>query len=230
MKFSATLSLIAIAAAASSMQAASAQESRGARFNYAPNVWKTEAARVPKGYGQYAEPQHNVQAGAVPSNNVLGLDPTMLAKPLAPVAQVASHPATTSLTPSWSTPRTNASFQPAFGKPQGIVAQSLPPALHAPVMPTRPQSIVPATSKPVVAASAPAARGQHHSGNHAAVSGRVMPFRPRNVTPVAATPAVASYDKGFGYLPGAYLPSSSGSATQSLSGKLLTDPRHKKNH
>lgn len=224
MKLSASLTVILISVAASSWQSASAQESRaGARFNYAPNIWKAESARVPKGYGEYAEPAHNVRSGAVPSSNMLGVDPSMLEKP-APPPQVAATPAMTSVTPSMSIPKTNATFNPAFGKPQGVVAQSVPPAMPASVPVVKPQTAKPAQAKPVVASAAPAPR--HHSVSHTAVSARLMPPALNNVVPAHATPAVASYDKNFGYVPGAYLPSNTGGgeARASVKARLMTNP------
>lgn len=216
MKISLFVSLAVITFAASSMQTASAQEARGARFNFAPNVYRTEQSRLPKGYG--AEPMHNVRAGAVPSSNLLGVDPSMLAKPAPPPPVIAAHPAMTSVTPAMFIPKTNAGFNPMFGKPQ--VAQ-----LPAPV----PQQAVaiPMQMKPATAAPAQAAPRRHVNTG---VAGRLLtPPRRRNIAPTTASPAVASYGKNFGYVPGAYLPSSGGSggATTDVTGRLLTKTKHR---
>lgn len=227
MKFSASLSLFVIAVAVSSMQSASAQETRGARFNYAPNIWKTEASRVPKGYNEFNEPPHSVRSGSVPTSSSLGIDPSMLEKP-APPPQVAARPATTSATPSMFVPKTNAAFSPAFGKPQGIipaVAQSLPAVMPTPAH-VKPQMARPATGSP---ASGPVA---HHrpSGARTAVAAHLRRPTLHNVIPASATPAVASYDKNFGYVPGPYLPSSTGggAASTEVKGTLMTPTRHHK--
>jgi hypothetical protein len=208
MKFSILASLMTIATIATSMQSASAQESRGARFNFAPNVWKSEGVRMPKGYGN-PDPVHAVRAGAVPSGNLLGVDPSMLSKP-APPPVVAAAPVMTSVTPAMFVPKTNANFNPMFGKPQ--VAQ-----LPAPV----PQQAVamPMTTKPLVARSAPA--GKRHVNT--AVGGRLLTPTRRYVAPTSATPAVASYPTNFGYSPGPLLPSSGNgvSASTKLSGVIL---------
>jgi hypothetical protein len=224
MKLSASLTLIVMAFVASSMvQSASAQETRGARFNYAPNIWKSESARVPKGYGEHADVPHNVRSGSVPGTNMLGLDPGLLEKP-APPPQVAVRPATTSVTPRMFVPKTNAAFNPAFGRPQGLVAQSLPAAMPVPApVVARPQSapIRPATAPAHVARHRPIARST-------GVSGRLMRPRIQNapITPAAATPAVASYNKNFGYVPGAFLPQNSRNANAEVTGKLMK-PGHK---
>lgn len=215
MKLSLFVSLVAISAIASSMQSASAQEARGARFNFAPNVYRVEQSRVPKDYG--AEPAHNVRAGAVPNSNLLGVDPSMLAKPAPPPPVVAARPAMTSVTPAMFVPKTNSAFNPMFGKPQ--VAQ-----LPAPV----PQQAVamPMQMKPATAAPAQAAPRRHVN---TAVAGRLMKPVRRNIAPTTATPAVASYGKNFGYVPGAYLPSSSGGASTStiVHGVIVNQKRHR---
>lgn len=220
------LTLATIALAVTSVQSASAQETRGARFNYAPNRWKSETAPLPKGYGEYAAPAHNVRAGAVPSSNMLGLDPAMLERPAPPppIQQVAARPATTSVTPSWSVPKTNASFNPAFGRPQSVVAQSMPAAMPAPGPAlAKPQA---APVKPAVAAPIHVARHRPASV-HTGVSGRLMRPHMPTVSPASATPAVASYGKNFGYTPGPYMPTSSGAVgSGEVRGRLLTKTSH----
>lgn len=213
MKFSILVSLVTLASIAS-MQAASAQEGgRGARFNFAPNVWKSESVRMPKGYGA-PEPVHNVRAGAVPSSNVLGLDPSMLAKPAPPPPVVAARPVMTAVTPAMFIPKTNATFNPMFGSPK---VAHLPPSV--------PQQAVamPIAMKPVAANRAPVA--VRRSTAVAAVL-----KRPRFHAPVPASSAVAaSYPTGFGYSPGPLLPSTARATSTStaLNGRLLTKIRHK---
>jgi hypothetical protein len=212
MKFSILVSLVSIATIASAMQTASAQESRGARFNYAPNVWKSESARLPKGYGN-PPAAHTVQAGAVPSGNLLGLDPTMLTKP-APPPIVATQPAMMSVTPRMfaPVPTAKATFNPMFGTPQAAQPQSMPQ--QAPAMPMQ-MKAAPANHAPVAVVA-------HHSQG---LSGRLMhPPRGRSIAPASATPAVASYAPGVGYSPGPLLPSTSSGgmrASTSLNGVII---------
>jgi hypothetical protein len=210
MKPSIIVSLVSIATIASSMQTASAQESRGARFNYAPNVWRSESVRLPKGYGN-PPAAHTVQAGAVPSGNLLGVDPTMLTKP-APPPVVATQPAMMSVTPRMfaPVPTAKASFNPMFGSPQ---VAHLPPSVpqQAAAMPM-PMKAAPATHAPVVA---------HRSQG---ISGRLLTPNRHNVVPRSAAPAVASYPTNFGYSPGPLLPSSSSGGMRtstSLNGVII---------
>jgi hypothetical protein len=220
MKFSILVSLMALASIATSMQTASAQESRGARFNYAPNVWKSESVRMPKGYGA-PDPVHNVRAGAVPSGNLLGIDPSMFTKPAPPPPVIAARPATTSVTPAMFIPKANASFNPQFGKPQ--VAQ-----LPASAVPQQAVAM-PMQMKPIAATNhhAPVVAARHSTQ----VAGRMLRPAFRNVAPATASPAVASYPTNFGYSPGPLLPSSSsggGSASTKVSGVLIgRSARHK---
>src|SRR5262249_12439080 len=158
-----------------------AQEGRGARFSFAPNVWATEKQRIPT--DNYVEPAHNVQRGAVP-RSLLGLDPNMLAKPApqapAPSLQVAARPVTTSVTPNF-VPR--GGFSPAFGTRVGAEPIAAQPA----VLPQQAQAKPLAQNKPVaVIAQAP---------HHAASSVRARMLPPHKVEPSMATPAVASYGK-----------------------------------
>lgn len=238
MKLSASLSLVVIALAASSMQSASAQENaRGARFNYAPNTWKAESSRVPKGYGEFADPQHNVHQGSVPTSDMLGLDKDLLSKPVPampapmPQPQVAARPTTTAVTPAWSVPKTNANFSPSFGKPQSLVAQSIPAAMPAP-HPAIAKPAVLSPVKPASVASAPAAKQHHQASVHtnAGVHGHLLP--PHIVAPIAATPAVASYGKNFGYVPGTLMPTVKGgsSAESKVTGKLMLLPPQQQHH
>jgi hypothetical protein len=209
MKLSVYVSLVAILGI-TTMQSASAQEGRGMRFNFAPNVWRAESARLPKGYGDVApEPQHNVRAGAVPSKASLGLDPMMLSKP-APAPVIPVNPVVTAQA---SVPKANASFSPLFGKPMMAQAQPLPTVPAAVAQPATAPAQAPA-------ATAPAAPPRHVV--RSAVSGRVRVPSRREVIPVSGTPAVASYGSQH-YVPGAFLPSSgSGSvATTAVSGKLI---------
>ncbi len=205
MRLSLLVSLVTLSAIASSVQVASAQETRGARFNFAPNTYKTESSRVPKGYGA-PDPEHNVRAGSVPTNNHFGLDPSFLAKPAPPPQIIAARPAAIPM-PTVSArafvPQSNANFHPSFGRPMVAQAQQLPASVpqQAVAMP------IPQQVHPAMAAPARVARRHVNTG----VNARLMTKIPRRtINPASATPAVASYGKGVGYTPGAYLPSASG--------------------
>jgi hypothetical protein len=219
MRINIIVSLVAFAAIASTMQSASAQEgqsTRGARFNFAPNVYKTESARLPRGYDA-PDPVHNVRHGAVPKGNMLGIDPTLLSKPAPPPPVQTTMIAMPSVAGQALVPKTNANFNPMFGKP--MVAQ-----LPAPV----PQQAVamPIMTQPLAAKSAPSAKRPVVA--RANVNGKLLtPVRRRSVTPAAATPQIASYGNGVGYSPGTYLPTaSSGSDVRTaVSGQIIK--RHK---
>lgn len=211
---------LAIAIALICVQAASAQENRrGARFSYAPNVWKTEQAIIPKGAG--ADVPVNVRSGAVPSGNMLGLDPNVLTKPMpAPVyqqQQVSARPMANRVTPRM-VPKV--AFNPAFGNPNRLA-----PLAQQAAMPTTGNPLpmsAPAASAPRHIASAPPRR--HYGGGHARarLAGRLLP--PAKVAPAQATPQVASYGNNFGYVPGNALPSSSSAglgANANVHGRII---------
>src|SRR5437868_5293699 len=101
MKLSIHLALVTVIAATSSLPAF-AGEGRGARFDFAPNHWKVEESRLP--VDNYVEPAHSVRQGSVPKN-LLGLDPTMLAKPVQqtpmPNPTVAARMVSPAITPQF---------------------------------------------------------------------------------------------------------------------------------
>jgi hypothetical protein len=201
------VSLVAFASIASTMQSACAQEgapTRGARFNFAPNVYKTESARLPRGYDA-PDPVHNVRHGAVPKGNMLGLDPALLTRPAPPPPVQTTMIAMPTVSAQALAPKTSAQFNPMFGKP--MVAQ-----LPAPV--AQQAVAMPITTQPLVAKSAPAAKRSVNT----AVAGRLLTpvrRRPAVIRPQTGTPAIASYGNGVGYSPGTYLPTaSSGSSAR----------------
>ncbi len=150
----AILSTIAIIAASSTVQSAEAQ---GARFKYAPNVFKMEESRLPPGYGQPAPSNHSVTHGSMPKGtSLLGFDPKMLApRPqqiargprVAPIAQtqLSGIPSFTTAVPMLN-PFAPVANKGQFGQPLGSspVVASLPPQ-------ARPQV---AQAKPLAPASA----------------------------------------------------------------------------
>ena len=208
MKFPVYITLSVIIGIAT-MQAASAQEGKTARFDFAPNKWKTDSGNVPKGYGDHFEPQHNVQAGSVPTNDILGVDPTMLAKP-APLPV-----ATTRLTPQLMVPKTNANpnFNPAFGKP--TIAQ-----LPVPIVPQQAVALPVAPIKQAAAIPAQAARPVVRTAVQGVLKKPVL----RSTRPASAAPAIASYPTNFGYVPGQMLTHNSSGNTHAIAelrGQLL---------
>lgn len=210
---------IAILAVLMCVQAASAQEGkRGARFSYAPNVWKTEQATVPRSW--QADAPVNVRQGAVPSsgNSLLGLDPNLLRKPepapiYRPQQSVAARPISQQVTPHM-VPKV--AYQPQFGTPNHIA-----PLAQQAARPTM-ASALPAT--PAVARAMPS-HVRHGGGRRhvtTGLSGRLRP--PRRVAPETATPQVASYGNNVGYIPGNTLPASSTAglgARTAVKGRLM---------
>lgn len=192
-----SLTLLAVAAIGTlSAQSVCAQEQAqrpGARFSYAPNVYKVEQPRMPHGYGAAPSP-HAVKQGSMPqSSNFLGLDPSDLQRPAQ--QQVAARPAATNVASRAFIPKAvpQVAFNPSFGSPfqapAPAIAQAAPP-LHM---------AAPASHKaPVIAKSNKTARRHVNT----AVSGRLA-SRPRSSQPAMA----ASYGNGFGYMPGGQLPS-----------------------
>lgn len=218
--------LAAMAFSLVSFQAVSAQEQqqqRGARFNFAPNIWKTEEARIPNNRYAPAQPAHAVKHGSMPQSSNFLLDPSMI--PEAPKPVIATAP-TTNLSHQVSIPRTNAqlpktNYQPAFGRPLSappMAVASLPPQAMAPIT---------QAAKPAAMKSAPIHAAKHVSAslrhNHArtGVSGRLL----TRTHPVGqSAPVAASYGKNFGYQPGGYLPTQSGtgvSTRSEVSGRIL---------
>lgn len=207
------LSTIACAQAAMAQEAQpSGPKERGNRFNFAPSVWKTETARIPN---TIPAEFHNVRAGSVPKGNSLlgGNDPNFFSKP-APPPQIQQN-----VTPRMiSTPVVaKGTFNPAFGRPANPAQQIALQPSTAPMVPAAaPQQ---AMQQPMGQARQAVASRKVNT----AVSGRIrLPHRP---TGQSAGPAVASYGKGFGFQPGAFVPpmgSGSVSTQTSVSGRIMT--------
>jgi hypothetical protein len=225
-----TLSL-AITATAALASAASAQESRGMRFNYAPNIYRQEQPNAPKDLNLAAP--SNVHDGAVP-HNVLGVDPTFLAKPAPPAPTPARYVPVAPIAQKM----TNAS--PRFGQPvtanpvpAPLAANPIPAAFRAafgnpltvnPVVASLPhQPATTAQHAPVKSNAAPSSNHFHHANN---VSGKI--FKPtlpagKAAGPAQGLPPIASYGNQ-GYTPGALMPhvgSGSASASADVSGRLM---------
>lgn len=205
-----SLAILAIAATGTlSAQEVSAQEGQrpGARFQFAPQVYRMEQPRMPKGYG--AAPAPSVAAGSVPSSSMLGLDPSVLQRPQ---PQVAARPAANHVAGQAFIPKAvpQVAFNPAFGSAAPIQPPMQSPAMAAPAQPMARAAAPKAAARPA---------GHRPIRTTSAVSGKIR-------KPVHhSTPAmVASYGPGFGYTPGGHLPSQSGgsvSARTSVSGQVL---------
>lgn len=207
------LSVLSIAALVTvDAQEANAQAKEGgARWKFAPNIYRVEQPRLPQGYGA-----PSVQQGAMPrSSSFLGLEPGMLNRPPAPapVPQVAARPAMPQVTGRAFVPTT--AFNPSFGQPVQ------PMSAGAPIqMAQLPPAVGPGTSTaPAVRQAAPAHRPVARSHN-AHVSGKLL--TPHKHVGQSASPAVASYSSG--YMPGGSLPShssSGNSVSTNVNGRII---------
>lgn len=213
----AILSTIAIIAASSTVQSA---EAKGARFDYAPNVWKNETARMPAGYGEPAPSQHSVTHGSMPkANSMLGIDPSMLAaRPRPPVSrgprvapiaqtQLSGIPSFTSVVPMLNP------FAPVQNKGQFGQPLSVPPVMA---------SLPPQASKPQAAQSKPTAPVSVSSnvGARVRVPSNANSLRGRMVKPARALAArqgspIQTYGNNNFYQAGSTVPSGSGISSES---------------
>lgn len=182
----------------------------GARFQYAPNVWGTE--KIKRAALRATMPVHTVQSGMVP-RSLLGIDPSMLSRPVAPVVvpqtRVAATPSFGTATPSLATP---AKFDSSFGKPAAPVVAKAPAAPVAQVAKAAPPMVV-----------KPAAKTHSSSDVHG-----VLAHHPSksggNGLIAHAGPSIASYGQDFGYKPGGFNPASIGGGRKtstSVSGTLI---------
>ena len=198
------LSILSLAALLTSGQAANAQaKERGARWSFAPNIYKIEQPRIPQAY----DAPSTVKSGAMPQNsNFLGLNPADLnSRPPSPVPQVAARPAFPQVSAKAFVP--NTAFKPSFGQPILPLNAGAPMQMaHLPAAAHVPQMAAPTAARPAAPAHyarRPVARP--HSSR--AVSGRLV--TPKKSVGQSASPAAASYSTG--YVPGGYLPAHSGS-------------------
>lgn len=216
-----TLSIISVAAAVAASAPAQAQEAEprrpSARWDYAPNVWRKETIPMPRGYN--AAPQTAVRSGAVPSRNVLGLDPTYLAKAPAPMpAPLVRNTQAVSAVPINKPSAPLEAFKAAFGKPISAappMVAALPQGMSA-----APASTMPSAAKSVSAHLRPRSTPVSHSTG---VAARLMTPQHRP----APVPAVANYGS-LGFTPGSIVPSSgsTGSGATTSVRATLWNNRH----
>lgn len=218
MKSSITLLISILAVTAISIvdaQKASAQNETGARWKFAPNIYKIEQPRIP----QNIDGPRAVTQGAMPrSSNFLGVDNGMLTP--APPKPVAKPVPASQVSHKLFVP--NTAYKPDFGKPQQpltagnpVKMATLPPGAGSPNQKPAP----PTATK----ASAPVQQPKHsaparHINRSTAVAGRLKTKLPHGS---AATPEVATYNTG--YMPGGSLPASGvGMRTHAdVSGKII---------
>lgn len=204
--------LITVDAQQASAQGKEPPKERGARWSYAPNIYRIEQPRIPAGY----DAPSTVRQGAMPQNsNFLGLDPGMLnSRPPSPVHQVAARPAYPQVSAKAFVP--NTSYHPSFGQPVQPLQAGAPiqmAALPAPV------AQGPSMAAPAVRHSAPAHRSVSRSG-HKSVNATLL--TPHKHVGQSASPAVAAYNTG--YTPGGYLPAHSGSSNSvstNVNGRII---------
>lgn len=215
------LATIAVGTVADIKPAMAQQSSRGARFDFEPNVWSPQIAQK-RHYRNFNPPTTSVGHGAVPkAASFLGVDPSMLKpapKPPAPVQPMVA----TSVRPQMSfgqpqatmvpKPLTATPFNPGFGAPQQsapAVAQSLPPA-------AKPQQMAaPSSNKSLSGRMVP----KRNTQSKQAVQGKML--KPKQPSGLNAKPSVASYGNNF-FTPGSTKPESSGfTYSQELNGRII---------
>ncbi len=211
-----TLSITSISLLlAMSVPSASAQQRGGARFNFAPNVYRLEDTRVPDS-ALLPPDSHSVRSGHVPSSkDILGIDPGSL-----PVAQAPAAVSPPQVQLMQATP---AHYQESFGAPNNV------PALAALPKTLTPLSTPKVGEKPYSANKAVSAKLMHAKNNRyigTKVAGKLLKqnhIAGQSGQALAMKPA-ASYGKNFGYEPGAFVPTASGDGMNvrtAVSGTLL---------
>jgi len=221
----AALSITLVASASTAFCPAFAREGQGARFQYAPNVFRLEEPRVPQeSYSTGSKPVRPAMEGRVPHGpSFLGVDPQFLRPAPRQVenrTQVAMHPSVAPVS-------INSPYRPGFGAPSAPPQAALPKQL-----PTfgSPSALPQSSSSKTVAGKLMPHKSQPSLASRS-VNGRLLPRKHAVGQPAAALALkpIESYGKNFGYVPGSYLPvsSSSGmSAKSNVFGKLLTQHKH----
>lgn len=219
------LSTIAIIAS-SSVQAAYANDRPGARFTFAPTIYKLEQARMPAGYGAPAANPHQVSHGVAPKGmSALGLSPEMLAARPAPrgprVAPIAQQSVNSTLGFGNPVPFLNP-FAPVANKGQFGQPLNVPPVVAAlPPQAAKPQVAQARPIAPVTASSNVSGRINvpRRSSNNS-VSGRLA--KPARALAARQGSPIQSYGNNFGYTAGSTAPTGSGYTTNTnVSGRVL---------
>lgn len=221
----AALSITLVASASTAFCPAFARDGQGARFQYAPNVFRLEEPRIPKeDYSAASKPMRPAMEGKVPHGpSFLGVDPQFLRPAPRPVetrTQVAMHPSVAPVS-------INSPYRPGFGAPAAP-----PQAAQPQMLPTfgSPSALPQSSSNKAVAGKLMPHKSQPSLASRS-VNGKLLPRRHAVGQPASALALkpIESYEKNFGYVPGSYLPVSSSSGMSSKSnvfGKLLTRQKH----
>lgn len=173
-------------------------QNRGARFTFAPNVYRMESHPKPRSAWRGPQPQHKVAHGRVPQgSSFLGVSPSML-KRSAP----AHQPLTRSTTHgAIKTANAKASYKKHFGNPTALAAK------QAPAMKS-PKRTVKKSVKSKVAKRSVNAR-------------RIKKKRHHTPARVAKANKIKGYGNNF-FTPGGHTPTSSGSrASTSVKGRVI---------
>lgn len=204
MNFKIFLSLIAIATG--TVMAQPEAQAQGARFKFAPTVYKLEeptGAHVPSVYNP---PPRTVNSGSVPKgHSMLGFNPAMLKKQAPPIAVIQAQPSTqASIVPQPGI------FSNLFGKPTTATANAMP------------LTAAPATAMPMAATPQKVAKQVSRSNG---VSGRLRTRPARPMIARSASPnKIASYGNQ-GYQPGSTVPTGSfgsgGTSSATVAGTII---------
>lgn len=204
--------LTAIAAGVTAVQAASAQESGGARFHFSPNVWKMDEMHMPAAHASVSP--HSVTSGNVPhGGGFLVPDRQFLESPPAAQAQtqVSAQPSFTQTSAQMTPPKAN--FNPSFGKAGNLAPPAianLPPQATPPAAQSNPAK----TLKPL----------NHVVQASKNVHGVLMSRKKHSPEGLVANAGKRIDSYSSGYVPGPFLPSACGDGqrtTASVYGKLM---------
>jgi hypothetical protein len=212
------ISILAVTAILAGAQTAQAQNETGARWKFAPNVYKLEQPRIPANL----DGPHQVNQGSVPhSANFLTGDPGMLTKPVAKPIVPATQVSHKLFVPNTATPPST-TFKPDFGKPnqplqagEPVRMTTLPPGAGSPIS----QKPAPPTANQ---AAAPVQQPKHSAPRHHSTAVKGTLKTPVHAHGESATPVAASYSTG--YTPGGLLPAQSGvgmSSRADVSGRII---------
>jgi len=219
------LALISLLVLTGSQSASAQGQGRGARFNYAPNVFSLEGPVMPKA----VQAAHSVRSGSVPrGSNFLGVDPQFLAKPVAPPVTQTLVTAAPAVNQAAGQLLPKIPFNNSFGKP----ASAAPPVIaQAPVPAAAPMAAL-AKSLPPVTAAKPVTSSRPAGGHHRRLRSNkdvhgVLTKRPQTSPDglqATAGRGLDSYGKNVGYVPGPFLPASTGDGMRTeanVSGRII---------
>jgi len=210
MKSTITLSALALAGVTLLIASSPAQaQDRGARFTFSPNRYLNEQPRTPAWHAPVDN--HKVSHGVAKGNFLSGVDPNFLKPVQRPQVMTAVTP---QIMPQQDL---SGRFHNAFGKPEAheptaIIAHN-PPLMAAPKSFSMPPA---AEEKAVMAKRLPS------RSNNANLSGKMLKRKAPIAQVARASSMPASYGNSKYYSPGAFTPSSGGSAFEAkVSGHVI---------